>query len=194
MRAFTEARGATTEDELWLVEHDPVYTLGVAGRLEHLLANPQGIPVIKTDRGGQITYHGPGQAIVYVLFDLKRAGFGVRELVMRLESAVIDLLAESAVEAYGRRDAPGVYVRMPGSGEEAKIAALGLKVRNGRTYHGVALNVAMDLSPFDFINPCGYPGLRVTELSELGVSLTRDAAAERLARQVVARLEGPFPR
>ncbi len=190
MRAFTDARAADTADELWSVEHDPVYTLGVAGKAEHLLANPRAIPVVRTDRGGQITYHGPGQAVVYVLFDLRRAGFGVRELVTRLERAVIDLLAAEGIAGYARRDAPGVYVQLPAGGEEAKIAALGLKVRNGRTYHGLALNVAMDLAPFGFINPCGYAGMRVTQLADLGVAATSEEVAERLMQHVAERLEG----
>ncbi len=190
MRAFTDARAADAADELWLVEHEPVYTLGVAGRPEHLLANPRAIPVVRTDRGGQITYHGPGQAVVYVLFDLRRAGYGVRALVTRLEQAVIDLLAGEGIEGHARRDAPGVYVRLPGSGEEAKIAALGLKVRNGRTYHGLALNVAMDLAPFGFINPCGYAGMRVTQLADLGVRATLCESSERLVECIAMRLEG----
>ncbi|MFN3628609.1 MAG: lipoyl(octanoyl) transferase LipB [Casimicrobiaceae bacterium] len=190
MRAFTEARTADSADELWSVEHEPVYTLGVAGRPEHLLTNPRAIPVLRTDRGGQITYHGPGQAVVYVLFDLKRAGFGVRELVTRLEQAVIDLLAVEGIEGYARRDAPGVYLRLPGSGEEAKIAALGLKVRNGRTYHGLALNVSMDLAPFGFINPCGYAGMRVTQLADLGVEASLAEVAGRLTTRVAMRLSG----
>jgi len=154
MRAFTDARTPDTADELWVCEHAPVFTQGIAGKPEHLLFNPAHIPVVKTDRGGQITYHGPGQAMVYVLFNLKRAGYGVRELVMRIENSVIALLAAHGIESYGKRDAPGVYVRM--SAQEAKIAALGLKVRNGSTYHGLAFNVDMDLSPFSFINPCGH--------------------------------------
>ena len=217
MRAFTDARTPETEDELWVCEHAPVFTQGVAGKPEHLLFNPTNIPVIKTDRGGQITYHGPGQVMVYVLLNLKRAGYGVREMVMRIENAVIALLANYRIEAYGKRDAPGVYVRFNfrnalspfpasacddwrkcapgvrgegGGGVEAKIAALGLKVRNGRTYHGLAFNVNMDLTPFSAINPCGYEGLRVTHLHELGVDLSLDAAgmalAEELRRQLVA--------
>ena len=345
MRAFTDARTPETEDELWVCEHAPVFTQGVAGKPEHLLFNPTDIPVIKTDRGGQITYHGPGQAMVYVLLNLKRAGYGVREMVMRIENAVIALLASHGVTAYGKRDAPGVYVglsdplsrsagegwgeggdsqnhlrinpaanlpddlkkyaremrasatdaealmwslvrgrrllglkfrrqhavgryildfycdelrlaieldggqhqeqvsydsertewlekqgicvlrswnnevmtqtevvmtdmfnkiqalqspspqpspalRERGPAQEAKIAALGLKVRNGHTYHGLAFNVNMDLTAFSFINPCGYEGLRVTHLHELGVNLSLEAAgtalAEELSRQLVA--------
>lgn len=190
MRAFTDARAADTADELWSLEHEPVYTLGIAGRPEHLLANPRAIPVVRTDRGGQITYHGPGQAVVYVLFDLKRAGYGVRELVTRLEQAVIDLLAHEGIDGYARRDAPGVYVRLPAGGEEAKIAALGLKVRNGRTYHGLALNVSMDLAPFGAINPCGYAGMRVTQLADLGVCATLGEIAGQLTERISARLSG----
>lgn len=199
MRAFTDARTPDTEDELWVCEHAPVFTQGVAGKPEHLLFNPTNIPVIKTDRGGQITYHGPGQVMVYVLFNLKRAGYGVREMVMRIEHAVIALLAEHGVAAYGKRDAPGVYVRLSGPlslGEsevatEAKIAALGLKVRNGHTYHGLAFNVDMDLTPFSAINPCGYEGLRVTHLHELGVELSQDAAGAALAEELVRQLSAP---
>ncbi len=188
MRAFTDARTPDTKDELWVCEHAPVFTQGVAGKPEHLLFNPTNIPVIKTDRGGQITYHGPGQAMLYVLFDLKRAGFGVRELVIRIENAVIALLARHGVEAYGKRDAPGVYVKF--QRQEAKIAALGLKVRNGRTYHGLAFNVNMDLTPFSAINPCGYQGLRVTHLHELGVDLSHATAGMSLAKELSRQLTG----
>ena len=344
MRAFTDARSKETEDELWIVEHPPVFTQGVAGKPDHLLFNPSDIPVIKTDRGGQITYHGPGQAMLYVLFDLKRAGFGVRELVIRIENAVIATMASYGVAAYGKRDAPGVYVSFAGSlsrsagegwGEgggssnrlrvnpakqlpddlkqfaremrkqstdaealmwhllrgrrlqnlkfrrqhavgryildfycdelplaveldggqhhgqtnydatrtevlakrgirvirywnndvltqtegvltdlfniieamqspspqpsparqeresEAKIASLGLKIRNGCTYHGVAFNVDMDLTPFSFINPCGYEGLRVTHLHELGVQAPLAAAGMALALELERQLSAP---
>ncbi len=188
MRAFTDARTPETEDELWICEHAPVFTQGVAGKPEHLLFNPANIPVVKTDRGGQITFHGPGQAMVYILLNLKRAGYGVREMVMRIENAVIALLATHGIQAYGKRDAPGVYVRK--DQQEAKVAALGLKVRNGHTYHGLAFNVNMDLTPFSAINPCGYEGLRVTHLHELGVDLSLEAAgislAEELKRQLSA--------
>ena len=190
MRAFTDARTKETEDELWIVEHPPVFTQGVAGKPEHLLFNPPNIPVIKTDRGGQITYHGPGQAMIYVLFDLKRAGMGVRELVIRIENAVIATLAGYTVTAYGKRDAPGVYVKLKAR-DEAKIASLGLKIRNGCTYHGIAFNVNMDLTPFSFINPCGFEGLRVTHLHELGVKASLDAAGMALARQLKRQLLAP---
>lgn len=189
MRAFTDARTPDTQDELWICEHAPVFTQGIAGKPEHLLFNPTNIPVVKTDRGGQITYHGPGQAMVYILFNLKRAGYGVRELVMRIENAVIALLAARGVEAYGKRDAPGVYVRL--GRQEAKIAALGLKVRNGHTYHGLAFNVNMDLNPFSAINPCGYEGLRVTHLHELGVDLSPGAAGVSLAEELQRQLTAP---
>jgi lipoyl(octanoyl) transferase len=203
MRAFTDARTNDTEDELWIVEHTPVFTQGVAGKPEHLLFNPSNIPVIKTDRGGQITYHGPGQAMVYLLFDVRRAGYGVRELVMRIENAVIETLRTYGVKAYGKRDAPGVYVdrslepttetRMKGQHSEAKIASLGLKIRNGCSYHGVALNVNMDLTPFSFINPCGYAGLAVTHLHDFGVNDLANDVAMRLAQRLETQLALPSP-
>jgi lipoyl(octanoyl) transferase len=183
MQAMTEARGAQDADEIWLLEHPPVYTLGRAGRHEHLLA-PAGIPVVQTDRGGQVTYHGPGQVVAYVLLDLGRLGLGVRQLVTSLEQAVIDLLGQGGVQAERRAGAPGVYV------QEAKVAALGLRVRRGCCYHGLALNVAMDLSPFARIDPCGYPGLRVTQTSELGLTWDPAEAAQRLGRELRRRLFG----
>lgn len=161
MASFTEARGADTTDELWLVEHPPVFTLGQAARREHVLA-PGGIPVLQVDRGGQVTYHGPGQLVAYPLVDLRRRGIGIRRLVALLEQAVIEQLAGYGIEAGRRQGAPGVYV------EGRKIAALGLRVRRGCTFHGLAFNVAMDLSPFQRINPCGYEGLEVTQVSDLG--------------------------
>ncbi|HUG77412.1 MAG TPA: lipoyl(octanoyl) transferase LipB [Burkholderiales bacterium] len=177
MRAFTGARTASTPDELWVLEHPPVYTLGQGARRPQL-ANA--IPVVQTDRGGEITYHGPGQAVLYTLVDLSRRGLKVREFVRLLEQAVIDLVGSRAERKEG---APGVYVA------GAKIAALGIRVARGRAYHGVALNVDMDLSPFHAIDPCGYPGLAVTQLRELGA---RDSAAEaggRLAAILAERLE-----
>ena len=173
MRAFTEARTADTPDELWQVEHPPVFTQGLAGKVEHLLA-PGAIPVIPVDRGGQVTYHGPGQVVIYCLLDVRRLGLSVRGLVTALEQAVIELLAAHGITAQARPDAPGVYV------DGAKIASLGLRIRQGRSYHGLSLNVDMDLEPFTRINPCGYPGLRVTQLRDLGVPLTPAAAAEQL--------------
>jgi lipoyl(octanoyl) transferase len=173
MRAFTETRDADTLDELWLVEHPPVFTQGLAGKAKHLLA-PGDIPVIPVDRGGQVTYHGPGQVVVYCLLDVRRLGLSVRGLVTALEQAVIDLLATYGIIAQARPDAPGVYV------DGAKVASLGLRIRQGRSYHGLSLNVDMDLEPFTRINPCGYPGLRVTQLRDLGVLLAPDAVAEKL--------------
>jgi lipoyl(octanoyl) transferase len=161
MQAFTDARDADTRDELWLLEHDPVFTLGQAGKREHVLA-PGDIPVIPVDRGGQVTYHGPGQLVGYPLLDLRRLGIGVRELVHRIEQAIIDTLAEWNIAAGRREGAPGVYVA------GAKIAALGLRVRRGCCFHGLAFNVAMDVEPFRRINPCGYAGLAVTQVVDLG--------------------------
>ncbi len=173
MQAFTEGRDAATLDELWWVEHPPVFTQGLAGKAEHLLA-PGDIPVVQVDRGGQVTYHGPGQLVVYCLLDVRRLGLGVRALVTALEQAVIELLAAHAIAAQTRPAAPGVYVA------DAKVASLGLRLRQGRSYHGLSLNLDMDLEPFTRINPCGYPGLRVTQLRDLGVELTLDAAAGEL--------------
>lgn len=173
MRTFTESRAVDTPDELWWVEHPPVFTQGLAGRAEHLLA-PGDIPVIQVDRGGQVTFHGPGQVVAYCLLDVRRLGLGVRALVTALERSVIELLAAHGVPAQARPDAPGVYV------EGAKVASLGLRIRQGRSYHGLSLNVAMDLEPFARINPCGFPGLRVTQLRDLGIYLTPDAVAEEL--------------
>ena len=160
MQLFTDQRSDSTEDELWLLQHPSVYTLGKNGKPEHILDSGH-IPVVKSDRGGQVTYHGPGQVIVYTLLDLKRMRIGVRELVTRIENSVIQLLADYDIGANARKDAPGVYV------DGRKIAALGLRVRKGRSFHGLALNVDMDLEPFARINPCGYEGLEVTQLSEL---------------------------
>jgi lipoyl(octanoyl) transferase len=166
MQAFTAARAHASPDEIWLTEHPPIYTLGLAGRREHLLRD-NGIPVLKVDRGGQITYHGPGQLVAYLLVDLARRRLGVRQFVRTIEGCVIELLESYGVAAYAKSGAPGVYV---GNGAaEAKIAALGLKISNGRTYHGLALNVDMDLAPFADIDPCGYRGLAVTQLRDLGV-------------------------
>ncbi len=160
MQLFTDQRGETTADELWLLQHPPVYTLGKNGKPEHIL-NARDIPVIESDRGGQVTYHGPGQIVVYTLLDLNRRHLGVRELVTLIENSVIGLLEDYDISAVARKDAPGVYV------DDRKIAALGLRIRKGRSFHGLALNVNMDLEPFARINPCGYQGLEVTQLSEL---------------------------
>jgi len=178
MQAFTAGRTPSTRDEIWLTEHPPVYTLGLAGRREHLLRD-NGIPTVKVDRGGQITYHGPGQVVAYTLVDLRRQRRGVREHVRRLEAAMVKLFESHGVAGYGKVDAPGVYVTRRGG--EAKIGALGLKVKNGCTYHGVALNVDMDLTPFAAIDPCGYAGLAVTQLRDFGVALDVDAAGRELA-------------
>ena len=161
MQAFTDARGPDTPDELWVLEHDPVFTLGQAGKWEHVLL-PGEIPVVPVDRGGQVTYHGPGQIVAYPLFDLRRLKIGVRELVTRIEQALIDTLATWNIIAVRRDGAPGVYVA------DAKVAALGLRVRRGCSFHGLAFNVAMDLEPFHRINPCGYQGLAVTQVLDLG--------------------------
>ena len=181
MQEFTAQRAAHTPDELWLLQHPPVYTLGLAGKREHIL-RASTIPVIPVDRGGQVTYHGPGQVVAYVLLDLKRRGYGVRELVQRLEQALIDLLDGYGVQAARRAKAPGVYVA------EHKIAALGLRIKRGMSYHGLALNVDMDLAPFQAINPCGYEGLEVTQLRALGVEDSVDTVACRLAAQLEMKL------
>ncbi|MEN8216153.1 MAG: lipoyl(octanoyl) transferase LipB [Pseudomonadota bacterium] len=162
MQRFTDTRGADTPDELWVLQHPPVYTLGQAAKLEHLL-NTGNIPVYPIDRGGQVTYHGPGQLIVYVLMDIKRRRWGVKKLVHALEQAVIDYLASQDIIGKCREKAPGVYV------DERKIASLGLRIRRGCSYHGLSLNVDMDLTPFQGINPCGYAGLEVTQLRDLGI-------------------------
>ncbi len=185
MRDFTASRSTETADEIWLTEHDPIYTLGMAGRREHVL-RANGIPVLKVDRGGQVTFHGRGQLVVYLLFDLRRAQFGVREMVRRIEASVIEWLEELGVEAFGKPSAPGVYTVR--GGVEAKIAALGLRVRNGCTYHGLSVNVAMNLSPFSDIDPCGYPGLAVTQLADFGIARTVDQAGAELAPLLAARL------
>jgi lipoyl(octanoyl) transferase len=181
MQRFTDERDATTRDELWLVEHPPVFTVGLNGKPEHLLS-PGTIPVVKVDRGGQVTYHGPGQIVLYFLLDLRRRGLGVRALVSLMEQAVIDLLASYHIKAESRREAPGVYVN------GAKVAALGLRVRKGCSYHGLALNVEMDLEPFARINPCGYPGLAVTQLRALGVTDSQAAIETNLLRLIGERL------
>jgi lipoyl(octanoyl) transferase len=182
MRRFTEARGAATADELWVLEHPGVYTVGVAGRAEHL-PRGSGLALVRVDRGGQITYHGPGQAIVYVLLDLARRGLAVRALVRLIEQAVIDLLAEHGVAASRKPGAPGAYV------DGAKIAALGLRVRRGCCYHGVALNVDMDLTPFSAIDPCGTPGLPVTQTAALGVRSDADVLGAALAGRIAGLLD-----
>jgi lipoyl(octanoyl) transferase len=220
MRDFTAARGRDEPDQLWLVEHDPVFTQGVAGRDAHVLAAGS-IPVLRTERGGQVTYHGPGQVVAYPLLDLRRRGYYVKELVFRIEQAVLDTLAAFGVTGHRLRGAPGIYVRLadpfghaalslqvapqvapqiaapvtapvtttPRFDGLGKIAALGVKVSNHCVYHGVALNVAMDLEPFSRIDPCGYAGLVTTDLARLGVQASWDEAARRLAADLVRRLD-----
>ena len=201
MREFTHGRGADTPDELWLVEHHPVFTLGVAGREEHVL-DAGAIPVLRTDRGGQVTYHGPGQVVAYPLIDLRRLRIYVKEYVYRLEQAALDVLSAHGLTGHRAAGAPGVYVRLaepaghmraasnaadPFNGM-AKVAALGVKVSNHRTYHGVALNVAMDLQPFTRINPCGYAGLKSVDLATLGIDARWDRVAELLGARLSALL------
>jgi lipoyl(octanoyl) transferase len=181
MQAFTAQRTAETPDELWLCEHHPVFTQGLAGKPEHLL-HDIGVPVVKIDRGGQITYHGPGQIVCYLLLDLKRRGLTVKTLVNSMEQAVIDLLADYSIPAERLSGAPGVYVG------GAKIAALGLKVKNGCCYHGLALNVAMDLAPFSAINPCGYAGMAVTQLSAFAPTANVETVGATLIAQLKEKL------
>lgn len=201
MREFTARRDAHTPDEIWLCEHDPVYTQGVAGKADHVL-NPHGIPVVQTNRGGQVTYHGPGQVVAYPLIDLQRLHIFVKEYVYRLEHCVIKVLESFGVTGHRVSGAPGIYVRLDDPFGHAaltgprrdpfeglgKIAALGIKVSRHCTYHGVALNVAMDLSPYDGINPCGYAGLATVDLARLGVSTDWDTVAGRLGDKLASHL------
>jgi lipoyl(octanoyl) transferase len=177
MQAFTDGRDSNTCDEIWLIEHPAVYTLGQNGKREHIL-NPGAIPVINTDRGGQVTYHGPGQLMLYALIDIRRRRLGVRELVTALEQAIIAMLAEYGIAGYARADAPGVYIA------GAKVGALGLRIRRGCSYHGLALNVAMDLAPFSGINPCGYADMVITQVSAVG----GPADLQQVAASVVGHL------
>ncbi len=181
MRRFTDTRTGVTEDELWCLQHPPVFTLGLGGKPEHVL-DPGTIPVIRVDRGGQITYHGPGQLLVYVLVDLRRLGWGIRKLVHLLEQSVIDALHAFGVVAIRRSGAPGVYIG------ESKVAALGLRVKRGCTYHGLALNIDMDLSPFGRINPCGYPGLTVTQTRDHGIAEGVETLAQALLPYLIEYL------
>lgn len=182
MQDFTAGRTAETPDEVWIVEHPPVYTLGQAGKPEHILQDI-GIPLVQIDRGGQVTYHGPGQVVIYLLLDLPRRKIKVRELVTAIEQAVIDLLAAYGVTAERRDGAPGVYVGA------AKVAALGLRIRHGCSYHGVSLNVDMDLTPFAAINPCGYAGLQVIQTKDLNIPLTAHEAGEQLSQHLLQQLD-----
>jgi lipoyl(octanoyl) transferase len=181
MRSFTDTRNENTIDEVWLIEHSPVYTLGQNGKREHIL-NPGNIPVIPVDRGGQVTYHGPGQLMLYALIDLRRKKIGVRDLVTALEQSVVAMLAEYGIAANAKPDAPGVYVN------GAKICSLGLRVRRGCSYHGLALNVAMDLTPFAGINPCGYANLPMTQISTLGGPADLNRVAADLVRYLAKTL------
>ena len=181
MRAFTENRTADTVDEIWVLEHLPTFTLGQAGNPSHIL-NAADIPIVRSDRGGQVTYHGPGQLVIYVLVDLARGGIGVRALVRALEQSVIDLLSRASIRGQRRASAPGVYV------DDCKIAALGIRVKRGRCYHGLSLNVDMDLTPFSRINPCGYPGLTVTQLVDLGVDWSIGETAANLLKELTSQL------
>ncbi len=181
MQQFTDQRVTDSEDELWLLEHPPVFTLGRNGKTEHLL-DTDAIPVVKTDRGGQVTYHGPGQLIGYTLLDLRRLGIGVRQMVTVLENAIIAVLADFNIKAAARADAPGVYV------DHAKIAALGLRVKNGACYHGVSFNIDMDLSPFSRINPCGFAGMAVTDCRQLGIEISMAEAKTAFSEALTAQL------
>ncbi|MFC3608642.1 lipoyl(octanoyl) transferase LipB [Stutzerimonas tarimensis] len=181
MQRFTNERGAETPDEIWFLQHNPVFTQGQAGKAEHLLF-PGDIPVVQADRGGQVTYHGPGQLVVYLLLDVRRLGIGVRELVSLIEQGLIDLLADYGVQASARADAPGVYV------EAAKIASLGLRIRHGRSFHGLALNLDMDLAPFRQINPCGHAGLAMTQLRDLVGPVDFNEVRDRLRQRLVERI------
>lgn len=186
MKAFTDYRDAETVDEIWVVEHEPVFTQGLNGKPEHLL-DPGNIPVVQVDRGGQVTYHGPGQLVIYVLIDVRRRGLGVRALVSVMEKAVISLLASYGIDARARPDAPGVYV------DQSKVSALGLRVRKGSSYHGLSLNCSMDLTPFQRINPCGYSGMPVTQLEDLGVEEDSAEIARKLCGFLVEELGYTMP-
>ncbi|MBL1320155.1 MAG: lipoyl(octanoyl) transferase LipB [Methylophaga sp.] len=182
MQAFTSQRDKDTEDELWLLEHNPVFTQGLNGKPEHVF-NTQEIPIIQTDRGGQVTYHGPGQLIAYTLFDIKRRNIGVRQMVSHLENSVIRLLDTLGIEGQARSDAPGVYV------DDCKIASLGLRVKRGACYHGLSLNIDMDLLPFSYINPCGLPGMEMIDLKSLGVKLTMEQAKQQFVVEFEKQLQ-----
>lgn len=184
MHDFTDTRDDTTPDEIWLVEHNPVFTQGQAGKAEHVLS-PGDIPVIQSDRGGQVTYHGPGQQVMYILINLKRRKLGVRELVTVMEQTVIDTLAELGIEARARADAPGVYV------QDKKICSLGLRIRKGCSFHGLALNIAMDLTPFLRINPCGYAGMEMTQVKHFTPDANMDKIRPMLISHLLAQLNNP---
>lgn len=182
MQAFTDERDAATDDEIWFAEHEPVFTMGINASDDHLLA-PGDIPVVKIDRGGQVTYHGPGQLMIYPMIDLRRSGIGVRSLVTALEQSIVDLVAEYGVTAAARADAPGVYV------EERKLASIGLRIRRGASFHGMALNIDVHLEPFSRINPCGYAELEMTDLQRIGVPLQIDDVPDKLMPHFLGHLE-----
>lgn len=181
MQDFNATRNESTPDEFWILEHPPVFTMGLNAKEEHLL-NVQDIPVVHIDRGGQVTYHGPGQLVLYTLLDLKRLGIGVKQLVRHIEQAIIRVLAELDIQAEGKIDAPGVYIN------DAKIAALGLRIKNNRSYHGLSLNIDMDLSPFEQINPCGYKGLAVTQVADLAVAMDKNRVKSQLVQHLTELL------
>ncbi|PCJ32627.1 MAG: octanoyltransferase [Gammaproteobacteria bacterium] len=182
MQTFTIQRDSETENELWLLEHEPVFTQGLNGSDEHIF-DTHTIPVVKADRGGQVTYHGRGQLIAYTLFDLKRYDIGVREMVSRLEKAVISFLAKQGIDAQSRQDAPGVYVN------DCKIASLGLRVKRGCCYHGVSINIDMDLTPFSYINPCGYQGMEMIDLKSLNINMTMDEAKQQFVAALKSQMQ-----
>nr|WP_086481326.1 lipoyl(octanoyl) transferase LipB [Oceanospirillum sanctuarii] len=188
MQEYTNVRTPDDADQIWMLEHPPVFTQGLAGKEEHLLA-PGGIPVVQVDRGGQVTFHGPGQLVVYLLLDVKRLGTGVRQLVTLMETAVVESLKQAGVNAYPKPDAPGVYVRI--EGEECKIASLGLRIRRGCSFHGLAFNLDMDTSPFLRINPCGYQGLRMTQLKEVAPQVTPEQATQWVLNHLIEGLGNP---
>ena len=181
MQQFTDQRSSDTPDELWVVEHPPVFTLGLAGKTEHIL-NPHNIPIIKTDRGGQVTYHGPGQIVIYLLIDLKRREQGIRNLVCDIEKAIIKFLAEYNIKAKRKENAPGVYIN------DKKIASIGLRVRKGCTYHGLSFNFDMDLTPFSYINPCGFPDLKMTQFAEQVSTKNKNDIETQLISHLIVQL------
>lgn len=185
MQEFTATRVDTTPDEVWLLQHAPVFTQGLNGKAEHVI-DPGDIPVVQVDRGGQVTYHGPGQIVAYILVDLNRRGWGVRHLVTAIEKTVIGLLSEYTLDAYAKPSAPGVYVSL--NQQDAKIASLGLRVKRGRSYHGVSLNIKLDLAPFEYINPCGYKGLQITQLSDLAEYESLEKVSKKLLFQLKQQL------
>ncbi len=187
MRNFTETRSSDTPDELWLVEHTPVFTLGQAGKSEHIL-NPHDIKIVNSDRGGQVTYHGPGQIVIYTLIDIKRLGLGARALVTAIENSVINSLRNIDIHSAAKKEAPGVYVNSTQSPNNAKIAALGLRIRKGCSYHGLSVNFDMDLSPFSYINPCGYEGQAVTQVKDLSPNILQSDFEEQLLNELAIQL------